>query len=239
MSYNNIPMKSIAIQSIDDFMERATSPEGKQRIFRGNSSKSHDLIPTVGRIQKFAKLSLKEMTVQERYLLYRFHNLGAKLFPPVLSEWQLLFTARNHGLPVRLLDWSTDPRIALFFAVSIRDKETAVVYSEKLNSILNLKKSTDPFRLKKVARINSPQLTNRNISQSTTYTIHPDSRLVYRSPSLIRYTISAPLKAIIYLQLRQMGIHEESVLGGLDVIAKQVASFLLSKPTPDPKYDYP
>jgi len=29
------------------------------------------------------------------------------------------------------------------------------------------------------------------------------------------------------------------VLGGLDVIAKQVASFLLSKPTPDPKYDYP
>jgi FRG domain len=218
-------MKTIAIRSIDDYVKRVSSAEGKRRMFRGHTSKSYDLIPTVGRYKKFAKIPLKDLIVQERYMLNRFHRLGAALLPSGLTDWELLFTARHHGLPVRLLDWTTNPLIALFFAVCTRDKETAVVYSEKQISVLNLKKSADPLSVKKVARITPPHLTERITSQASTFTIHPDPRLAYKSPSLIRYTISAPLKAVIYPELRQMGIHEGSVLGSLDAVAKQIASF--------------
>ncbi len=218
-------MKTIAIRSIDDYVKRVTSAEGKRRVFRGHMSKSYDLVPTIGRYKKFAKIPLKDLIVQERYMLNRFHRLGAALLPSGLTDWERLFTARHHGLPVRLLDWSTNPLIALFFAVCTRDKETAVVYSEKQLSVLNLKKNTDPLTVKKVARINPPHLTERIISQSSTFTIHPDPRVAYKSPSLIRYTISGPLKAVIYPQLRQMGIDESSVLGGLDEIAKQITNF--------------
>ena len=218
-------MKTITIRSIDDYVKRVSSSEGKRRMFRGHSSKSYDLVPTVGRYKKFAKIPLKDLIVQERYMLNRFHRLGAALLPSGLTEWDLIFTARHHGLPVRLMDWSTNPLIALFFAVCTRDKQTAVVYSEKQLSVLNLKKSADPLTVKKVARINPSHLTERIISQSSTFTIHPDPRVAYKSPTLIRYNISGPLKAVIYPQLRQMGIHEGSVLSGLDAIAKQIESF--------------
>jgi hypothetical protein len=217
-------MKNITIRSIDDYVKRVSSAEGKRRMFRGHISKAHDLIPSVGRYKKFAKIPLKDLIVQERYMLNRFHRLGAALLPSGLTEWELLFTARHHGLPVRLLDWSTNPLIALFFAVCTRDKETAVVYSENQIPVLDLKKNADPLAVKKVARINPPHLTQRISSQSSTFTIHPDPRVPHTSTSLIRYTISGPLKAVIYPQLRQMGIHEGSVFGDLDSIARQITN---------------
>jgi len=218
-------MKNIPIRSIEDYVKMVTSTEGRRRMFRGHTSKSYDLVPTVGRCEKFVKLPLKDLIVQERYMLNRFKRLGASLLPTSLTDWELLFMARHHSLPVRVLDWSTNPMIALFFAVRSRDKETAVVFSEKQLSVLNLKKSADPFTVKKEARINPPHLMERLISQSSTFTIYPDPRVVYRSPSLIRYTISPNLKGVIYVQLHQMGIHEGSVLGGLDGIAMQIGSF--------------
>jgi hypothetical protein len=110
-------MKNITIRSIDDYVKRVTSSEGKRRMFRGHNSKAYDLIPSVGRVEKFKRLTLKELIVQERYILNRFKRLGASLLPQKMNDWELLFIARHHGLPVRILDWSTNPMIALFRCV--------------------------------------------------------------------------------------------------------------------------
>jgi hypothetical protein len=100
-----------------------------------------------------------------------------------------------------------------------------VVYSENQIPVLDLKKNADPLAVKKVARINPPHLTQRISSQSSTFTIHPDPRVPHNSTSLICYTISPTLKGVVSVQLRQMGIHEGSVLGDLDSIARQIVGF--------------
>lgn len=57
---------------------------------------------------------------QEWQLLHRFRRFTN---PDVNSDtalWETLFLARHHELPTRLLDWSTNPLVALYFALGLR-----------------------------------------------------------------------------------------------------------------------
>lgn len=55
-----------------------------------------------------------------------------RLSMPVLdtkpeTDWEWLFLAQHYGLPTRLLDWSTNPLVALYFAVENHDDKDGVV----------------------------------------------------------------------------------------------------------------
>ncbi len=99
-------------------------------LFRGQREADWSLVPKLGRT-KFRSAHGADVPQIERKLLAEFSRLAVPYVvgKALKNNWDLLSLAQHHGLPTRLLDWSTNPLAALWFAVedsSASDVDAAV-----------------------------------------------------------------------------------------------------------------
>jgi hypothetical protein len=59
----------------------------------------------------------------ERHLFREFNDYASSLVDPRVSEHEMYFIQRHYGVPSRLLDWSLDPLVALYFATESKGDE--------------------------------------------------------------------------------------------------------------------
>ena len=182
---------------ISDVLGRIPSDAFRQErgrwIFRGHSKSTHCLIPSVGRMTYTSRSRRK----YERSLFDMFCREAEGYVQRLDSEWEMLALAQHHGLPTRLLDWSYNPLVALYFAVEKHhncDGELFALNAPKKASAKTRRKS--PFCITKPFKYLPSTVTPRIRAQEGVFVVCSDLDipLKRRDWTLKSYTILSPLR---------------------------------------------
>lgn len=110
----------IEVSSLTNFLEEVTKRFAgiDHVLFRGHQDSRWSLTPRIARLN--LRLRFEDFRLNaERSILEEFERLAAPHLAArgITTKWDLLALAQHQGLPTRLLDWSTNPLVALWFAV--------------------------------------------------------------------------------------------------------------------------
>lgn len=142
-------------------------------LFRGQSQ-DWKLLPKVARLK--LQSDMTRLETEERMLLdFKRQSAPYLSFVPS-NDWEWLSLAQHHGMPTRLLDWTTNPLVALWFAVEQNAVDTdtyAVVWAFKPIAEDHADLFSDsPFNLKLTKLFCPKHITSRIKSQAGWFTVH-------------------------------------------------------------------
>ena len=204
---------------------------GIQMIYRGHSSCNYELKTSVGRLKNYS-IDL------EKRLFLEFK----KLFRPYTSErpetdLELMFMAQHYGIPTRLLDWTFNPLIALYFASKENSGLDGKVYSIKLHKSFKVEELEETsLSINKLLKIKGckyiiPHYTDtRYYNQKSIFLLSdkPKRRFLFADKEIV-YIIKSEAKQQIRQELALLGINESFVLPTLDHLSDDIINHVHNK----------
>lgn len=213
-------MSKRKIESVKDLISTVQDYGQLHVIYRGVKSCDYALKPKIGRLKVHSGGDF-ECHHEERII--RLFKERAVPFLPKLpnSEWEWFSLAQHHGLPTRLLDWTRNPLVALYFAVEEDFTGDSVVYAYRYDELLK-SLPDNPFEVEAVERVWPSYVTNRIAAQSGVFTIHPKPTEPFTAESIDSLLIPNHKRREIKRTLYLLGIHRESLFPDLDGLASHI-----------------
>jgi len=201
-------------------------------IFRGQS-RDWELVPRIA-----SRQHVMPILDNERAMFNAFrHEAISFLDPEPSSEWEWLAVAQHHGLPTRLLDWSTNALGALWFAVrhpaaGSNPGAIWIYMPEDSDVIRSTGVENSPFSADTI-KIYLPRHTfGRLRSQSGAFTVHtylhdqgrflPLDESPLQNHRLIKILIPADSFPLIRHDLYRCGIHAGSLFPDVGGTAERI-----------------
>lgn len=215
-------MEEIVVSSFKDLHEVVEAKRSWHALFRGQRDAQWTLLPSAGRLKGFADDGAFDYWLKKT----------AKHFQQVTCTGKLeqLAIAQHHGLPTRLLDWTTNPLAAAFFAVADSDGSCdAAIYVLELTRNVEHKYVDDPFSedMSSVYRYDAPCIDDRIFAQHGVFTLHatPDVDIVdefANCGNLLKLIVSKEYAQRLAGELDAYGINYMTMYPDMDGASKYV-----------------
>ncbi|MEQ8178258.1 MAG: FRG domain-containing protein [Amphiplicatus sp.] len=198
-----------------NFLEFVDSRSHTRCVFRGCGSVRHSCLPSIGRFDEYDQL-------QEIRLFHAFKR-SASLFldRTPANDWEWLALAQHYGLPTRLLDWTSNPLVACFFAVASSPyDDDAVIYAHTIrdDEVIDPNVEHSPFEIQAVGFLLPAHTTARIASQKGLFSVHPAPSEAWRPTGLneARFVIQKAVRKRFRRRLFRLGIDPGHIRADLD-----------------------
>jgi hypothetical protein len=220
--------KTELIEGIEGFLAKVSQLSGGRWLYRGQSMPFWSLTCKIDREPWISLRRTQGRRSYEYSILQKFKQRAAPyLSTQPQSDWEWLALAQHHGLPTRLLDWTTNPLVALFFAVDGNDGSNDGIvfcYHHPIPAI-SILDIPDPFVETELHLYEPRHISPRIAAQFSVLTAEPDVENPRNESKLSEWTIAGDRTNLIRKRLGQLGITRASLFPGLDGIAQDLALF--------------
>jgi len=217
------------VNSIGTFLDHAyrsyfTQARGHW-VFRGHSDINYNLLPSVGRGLHTSKS--REKYEQSLFDIFQREAHGFLATVPA-NEWEWLSIAQHHGLPTRLLDWTHNPLVALYFAVEANSGSDGQIFAlQALTKAAESVRTASPFSIASPVKYYPNIVTSRIRAQeglfvacaSVEVPLDQALRSDWRIESL---RVPANRKAHLRYELFRLGVHASSLFPDVDGLASRI-----------------
>ena len=207
------------ITSFHELWDAIQSFRGGRWIFRGVADFDFALIPKIGRLPAFFE---NEKRILDRFVRETAPYDGGK----VLDVWEQLAIAQHYGLPTRLLDWTENPLVAVFFACSQHVNRDGTLYCASITRRIDTAKES-PFEITTAGRYRPRHTSKRIVAQRGLFTVHSDPTQPLedtgnRTLRITKIPIAAAAKSQLAWDLLRISVHHGTLFPGLAGIATNI-----------------
>lgn len=255
------PYKTYEARSVAEVMSivRRRADQDFMTVFRGQRE-DLPLVPSIGRAPIaadfgaiparrrsawYADPPTRGVRLLEAVLLDEFEKMAPGHESNLPSDrWEMLAVAQHFGLPTRLLDWTTNPHVALWFVVQrppppeqrrpgilwihVPGSDDFVTESERQRSPLDISRPTPDLPIVYLPRFVTPRIR----AQSGVFTIHqfndrhqafrPVDRFGDHRECMTKVRVPVECFDWIRYELDLVGVNAGSLLPGLDGLARGI-----------------
>lgn len=220
---------------MSDFLDLIGSLSRGHPIYRGVSNTKYELITRIGR-SMIANRKVRDEKPDFDYVIDEslepaiLDDFKRKALPHLVKEpgndWEWLTLGQHHGLPTRMMDWTTNPLVAAYFAISHEvPVSTGAIYVLDNRSNLPAAQTSDsPFEIDRVAVFDPKHVSTRIAAQSGLFTVHPNPSEAFSLVDLQKWNFSSEGALDVWTKLNIFDVNSATLFPDLDGLAKKVAN---------------
>lgn len=223
-------MNEIRVNTFYEFLDVVLKHD--RGYYRGVKNSAYTLLTKLGRADLTTAIRLglnKDLRDFEKTVIDTFKRCARPFIDKTPnSDWEWLALMQHHGAPTRLLDWTANPLVALYFATEdiwrnrgqISDNDAAVYYYG-VNRVVNTQTHSDPFAIQETCVFAPPHITPRVAAQQAYFTLHPIPEQPFDTKEITKIVFAKNVKSLCNDAIRRLGIERGNLFPGLDSIAEK------------------